>query len=149
MDAFQSGVDAMAQQCLALRLRVITRSVTGLYDDMLRPLGLTISQLSLLVAIMKMGEAKPTVLCEMFHMDASTLSRNVNRMRHHGWLSASPGKDGRTMLLSLTEQGRELLQSAIAAWRIAQERAADLLGQEGVSLLHNLTGSLDRVVKGE
>jgi DNA-binding MarR family transcriptional regulator len=145
LDAFRSGVDTIAAQCIASRLRVLNRFVTNIYDEALRPLGLKISQLSLLVAIAKMGEAKPAVLSEMFHMDASTLSRNVDRMRQRGWLAASPGEDARTVLLRLTKPGEELLQSAITAWHTAQERVTELLGQEGVSLLHALTGSLDRI----
>jgi len=144
LDAFQSGVDAIAEQCIALRLRVLNRIVTNIYDEALRPLGLKNSQLSLLVAIAKMGEARPAVLSEMFHMDASTLSRNVDRMRQRGWLAASPGEDGRTVLLSLTKPGQDLLQSAIVAWRTAQERATALLGQEGIDMLHQLMRSLER-----
>jgi DNA-binding MarR family transcriptional regulator len=146
-DAFRSGVDTIAEQCIGSRLRALNRFVTNIYDEALRPLGLKISQLNLLVAIAKMGEAKPAVLSELFHMDASTLSRNVDRMRQRGWITVSPGEDGRTVLLSLTKPGQELLQSAIAAWHTAQEQATDLLGQEGVSWLHELTCSLDRLEK--
>ena len=142
LDVFRSGVDTIAEQCIALRLRMLNRFVTNIYDEALRPLGLKISQLSLLVAITKMGEAKPAVLSEMFHMDASTLSRNVDRMRQRGWLAASPGEDGRTVLLRVTKPGEELLQSAITAWQTAQERATELLGREGVTTLHELTRSL-------
>src|SRR5579871_3332599 len=146
-DAFQSGLDAIAEQCIASRLRLLNRFVTGIYDDALRPLGLKNGQLSLLVAIAKMGEAKPAVLCEMFHMDASTLSRNVDRMRQRGWITASPGEDGRTVLLSLTQPGEELLRSAITAWQVAQKRATELLGPEGVAMLQELKRSLDRIEK--
>ena len=68
LDAFRYGVDMIAEQCIASRLRVLNRFVTNIYDEALRPLGLKISQLNLLVAIAKMGEAKPTVLCEMLHL---------------------------------------------------------------------------------
>ena len=145
LDLFRSEVDTIAEQCIASRLRVLNRIVTNIYDEALRPLGLKISQLNLLVAIAKMGEAKPAVLSEMFHMDASTLSRNVDRMRQRGWLAVSPGEDGRTVLLRLTKPGEELLQSAIIAWQTAQERVTELLGQEGVSMLHVLTRSLGPV----
>jgi DNA-binding MarR family transcriptional regulator len=84
----------------------------------------------------------------MFYMDASTLSRNVDRMRQRGWLAASPGEDGRTVLLRLTKSGEELLQSAITAWHTAQERATALLGQTGVSMLHELTHSRG-LIEGE
>ena len=112
------------------------------------PFGLKITQLNTLVAIAKMGEAKPTLLSEILHMDVSTLSRNVDRMRQRGWLTANPGEDGRMVLLSLTQQGQELLQSATAAWQTAQEQATELLGPEGVAMLHQLTRSLGRAERG-
>ena len=69
-------------------------------------------------------------------------------MRQRGWLSANPGEDGRIVLLSLTQQGQELLQSATAAWQAAQEQATELLGPEGIDMLHQLTRSLDRAERG-
>lgn len=144
-DAFRSEIDTIAQECIASRLRALNRFVTNIYDEALRPLGLKASQHNLLVAIAKMGEAKPAVLSKMFHMDASTLSRNVERMRQRGWVAASPGEDGRTVLLSLTGPGQELLQRATAGWRAAQKEITDLLGQEGVSMLHALTRCVERI----
>jgi len=144
-DAFRSGLDTIAEQCIGSRLRVVNRIVTNIYDESLHPLGLKVGQLNILVAIAKMGEAKPAVLSEMFHLDASTLSRNVDRMRRRGWLTATQGEDGRTVLLSLTQPGEELLKTAITAWQTAQERAAELLGPEGVAMLHELSRSLGRI----
>ncbi|MEP6755350.1 MAG: MarR family winged helix-turn-helix transcriptional regulator [Chthonomonadales bacterium] len=106
------------------------------------PFGLKITQLNTLVAIAKMREVKLTLLSEILHMDVSTLSRNVDRMRQRGWITANSGEDGRIILLSLTEPGQELLQSATAAWQSAQEQVTLLLGLDGVAMLHQLTRSL-------
>ena len=43
------AIDAIARTCIAVRLRLLNRVVTNLYDDALRPLGLKVSQLNLLV----------------------------------------------------------------------------------------------------
>ena len=145
MDTFQSEVDTIAQHCIASRLRVLNRIVTNIYDEALRPFGLKVSQHNILVAVAKMGTAQPSVLSEIIHIDISTLSRNVDRMRQRGWLTASPGEDGRTVMLSLTQQGEELLHSVMPAWRKAQEQATELMGQEEVSRLYELTRSLDRI----
>ena len=56
---FVRSVDAIARSCIAVRLRLLNRVVTNLYDDALRPLGLKVSQLNLLVVTAKLGLARP------------------------------------------------------------------------------------------
>jgi hypothetical protein len=111
------AIDAIARTCIAVRLRLLNRVVTNLYDDALRPLGLKVSQLNLL------------------QLDTSTLSRNVERMRAKGWLEVVPGEDARPQPFRLTAQGRRLLEKAVPAWEEAQGKATALLGDEGLALL--------------
>jgi DNA-binding MarR family transcriptional regulator len=136
------AIDAMARACIALRLRLLNRVVTNLYDDALRPLGLKVSQLNLLVATAKLGLAQPTKVCEVLQLDASTLSRNVERMRAKGWLEVVPGADARMQAFRLTTQGRRLLEWAVPAWERAQQQAGELLGVDGVALLTRTAGEL-------
>src|SRR5262245_16591109 len=128
-------IDAIARDCLAVRLRLLNRVVTNLYDDALRPLGLKVSQLNLLVVTAKLGLAQPTKVCDLLQLDPSTLSRNVERMRAKGWLEVVPGEDARTQPFRLTAQGKRLLERAVPAWEEAQGRATELLGEDGVALL--------------
>jgi DNA-binding MarR family transcriptional regulator len=129
------AVDAMANECIGGRLRVLNRVVTKLYDDALRPLGLKGSQLNVLVAAAKLGLARPAVVCGVLQMDASTLSRNVERMRAKGWLEVVPGEDARAQPFRLTARGKALLGRAVSAWERAQRAAGELLGRDGVALL--------------
>src|SRR5262249_29663577 len=46
------------------------------------------SQLNILTVTGKLGLARPARVCEILQLDTSTLSRNVERMRAQGWLSA-------------------------------------------------------------
>lgn len=130
-----SSIDAIARDCIAVRLRLLNRRVTNLYDDALRPIGLKVSQLNIMVVAAKLGLARPTDVCEMLQLDTSTLSRNVDRMRARGWLEIVPGEDARTQPFRLTAQGMKLLGRARPAWELAQKQAGELLGQEGVALL--------------
>ena len=127
--------DAIAQSCIAVRLRLLNRVITNLYDDALRPLGLKVSQVHILVVTAKLGVAQPGKVCELFRLDASTLSRNVERMRARGWLEVVPGEDARTQSFRLTAQGLRVLERAVPAWERAQQQAEKLLGEDGVALL--------------
>ena len=131
-DTAKISVEAIAEQCIAVRLRMLSRAVTRIYNQALRPYGLTTSQMNILVAISCLGEARQQDVCQALHLEKSTLSRDVARMRSQGWLDAISGEDGRTALLRITPAGRRLLEAAIPAWQQAQEQATALLGEREV-----------------
>src|SRR5258708_38758834 len=98
-------IDKLASECVAVRLRMLNRIVTNIYDDALRSLDLKVSQMNILVAAAKMGTARPPEVCEHLHLDVSTLRRNVERMKARGWLEGVPGEDGRSQPFSLPPPG--------------------------------------------
>ena len=133
-------IDEVAGECVAVRLRMLNRVVTNMYAEALRPLDLKVSQMNILVAAAKMGVARPAEVCDYLHLDVSTLSRNVDRMKARGWLEVVPGADGRAQPFQLTSQGRRLLEKAMPAWSEAQEQVTKVLGDRFVD-------QLDRAMK--
>ncbi|HXH10297.1 MAG TPA: MarR family transcriptional regulator [Alphaproteobacteria bacterium] len=134
-DTAKISADFIAQECLAVRLRLLTRAVTKLYNRALRPHGLTISQMNILVAVSHLGQVNQQRVCQALHLDKSTLSRDLARMRTQGWINAVPAADGRAALLRLTPAGRALLEQAFPAWQRAQEQARVLLGEMAAASL--------------
>jgi DNA-binding MarR family transcriptional regulator len=133
----QVMIDKIASECVAVRLRMLNRVVTNIYDDALRSLDLKVSQMNILVATAKIGTARPIEVCDHLHLDGSTLSRNVERMKARGWLEVVPDEDGRSQPFRLTAQGRKLLEKAIPAWREAQQQVKKVLGDRFVEQLNN------------
>jgi len=133
--ADRSAVDRMASECLAARVRILNRAITSVYDAALRPLGVKVSQMNILVVTAKLGVARPGQICDILQMDASTLSRNAERMVAQRWLEVVPGDDARTQPLQVTKQGMKLLERALPAWEQAQANARASLGEAGVTLL--------------
>ena len=76
------------------------------------------------------------------HLEKSTLSRDLERMRANGWVESLPGDDARTSLLRVTPAGRKLLEKSAPAWRQAQQEAEDLLGKEHSASLGRAAASL-------
>src|SRR5215208_5753151 len=134
-NATTSSIDTISRTCIAVRLRLLNRVVTNLYDDALRSLGLKVSQLNILVVTAKLGLARPARVCDILQLDASTLSRNVQPLQAHGWLEVVPDEDARAQPFRLTPQGKRLIEKAVPAWEQAQRRASELLGDEGIALL--------------
>lgn len=144
-ERMEAMIDKVASQCVAVRLRMLNRVVTNIYDDALRPLDLKVSQMNILVAAAKMGTARPIEVCEYLHLDVSTLSRNVERMKVRRWLEVVPDEDGRSQPFRLTAQGRKLLEKAMPAWREAQQQVKKVLGDGFVDQLNQV---MKRVSKG-
>lgn len=138
-DCKQAMIDKIAGECIAVRLRMLNRIITNIYDDALRPLDLKVSQMNILVAAGKMGTARPAEVCEHLHLDVSTLSRNVERMKARGWLEVIPDEDGRSQPFRLTPQGRRLLDKAVPAWSAAQQKVKTLLGDGILDQLNQAT----------
>ena len=138
-------IDKIASECVAVRLRMLNRVITNIYDDALRSLDLKVSQMNILVAAAKMGTARPIEVCEHLHLDVSTLSRNVERMKARGWLEVVADEDGRSQPFRLTAQGRKLLEKAIPAWSEAQQQVKKALGD---GFAEQLNQAMKRVSKG-
>jgi len=138
----QAIIDKIAGECVAVRLRMLNRIISNVYDDALRPLELKVSQMNILVAAAKMGTARPLEVCEYLHLDVSTLSRNVERMKARGWLEVVPDEDGRSQPFQLTPQGHKLLEKAVPAWNEAQQQVTRVLGD---GFVHQLNRAVKRV----
>ncbi len=127
-----SVADRIAAECLAGRVRLLGRAITGIYDDALRPLGITAGQLNTLVFIAMKGPVAPGVLARRLSMEKSTVSRNLDRMRQHGWVKVSPGASGNTRLVEIRAKGHSMIKRAHSCWSKAQTRAEHLLGTRGM-----------------
>lgn len=115
-------------ECTAYRLRIINRAISKLYDDALRPYELRVAQLNTLVAVMEAEGLTPNELSVRMHMDASTVSRNVERMCNSGWLKLVDIDDARSHEIQITEKGMRLIADVAPAWEAAQREAEELLG---------------------
>src|SRR3954451_20398220 len=134
--------EVIAAECIAVRVRALNRAITALYDEALRPHGLRVGQLNLLVAVARMGTARPGDLCRFLRMDKSTLSRDVELMRRNGWLEVDDSGDRRARPLRISAEGRALLEGVVPAWRQAQERADAMLGVEATSAIRRAVDGL-------
>jgi DNA-binding MarR family transcriptional regulator len=100
------------------------------------------SQLNILVAAGKLGLARPAEICERLHLDTSTLSRNVERMRAKGWFEVVGDVDGRAQPFRLTLKGHKLVEKAKPRWDEAQKQVRKLLGNETVQTIVDAVGEL-------
>ncbi len=134
----QPAADQIAAECIAVRVRLLNRTITAIYDDALRPLGLTAGQLNILVVVARRAPVSPGDIARCLHMDKSTVSRNIDRMREHGWVAVQTGTTGRDQLIELRAKGRRLLDRSLPRWEDAQARARAVLGQRGAESIQRI-----------
>jgi DNA-binding MarR family transcriptional regulator len=133
-----TAADRIAGECLAVRVRLLNRTITAIYDDALRPLGLTAGQLNILVLITKRGPVSPGDVARRLNMEKSTVSRNIERMRKNGWLTVTLAESGRGQQLLLSKKGKTLLARSVPAWEEAQTSARAVLGRRGADSIHRV-----------
>lgn len=125
----------MAAECLGARVRMLSRTVTHLYDQAFRPLGVKAAQMNVLVVVAKLGPISPGEVGRKLCMEKSTLSRNVERMRARGWLEVLAGGDDRSHRLRISAKGKRLVARAAPLWGVAQRQTRALLGKDGAESL--------------
>lgn len=128
----------VAADCIAYRVRLLSRVITGIYDRALLPLGLKVNQANILTMLSLTEQASSADIARVLLMDKSTVSRTVDRMKKNGWISISSLGDGASQVITVTPQGRELLAKAHTQWEKAQKQAAELLGEEGVAAVRKI-----------
>lgn len=129
--------------CMIARTRLISRVITNIFDEELRPLGLQSSQHTLLGSIMRMGSATRAEIGRANHLDRSTLTRNLQVMMDAGWIEeVADQAHGRQRPLRLSRAGENLLFSSTAAWRAGQARAAKVLGEAGMSAIKQVADDI-------
>ena len=119
----------IADDCIGVRVRMLNRVVTRMYDDLLRPHGVRFSQMNILTVVSLQQPIQPSEVGKILAIEKSTLSRNLRLMEQNGWIASSPAANGNGQLFTLTAEGRSLYRKAARAWQQAQSRLSDLWGK--------------------
>jgi DNA-binding MarR family transcriptional regulator len=114
--------------CVCSTLRMVTRAVTQLYDDVLRPSGLRVTQFSILATLARLGEANLRQLGDVLGIDQTTLTRSLTLLERDGVIERVPHPDGRIKAMRLTAKGRRALEVARPLWAQAQDQVLRELG---------------------
>ncbi|MGC2618322.1 MAG: hypothetical protein WA414_04720 [Acidobacteriaceae bacterium] len=117
-----------ASMCACASLRRSSRAVCHLYDLVLAPTGLKLTQFIMLHVIGEAGEIAHCELARHFVASEETFSRRLASARRAGWVEMKLGERNRRVYC-LTDRGRALLQAATPYWQRAQARMRRELGE--------------------
>jgi len=138
--------EAAATTCLATRVRQLSRIITRVYDDAMRPLGITASQYTLLAQLAARDDITAVEIGHELDIEKSTLSRNLKRLLVLGHIIMDPPAGRRGRGLHLTTKGQAIIQDAYPIWRAAQDRAVSAMGPNTRELLDGLLTQAEKLV---
>lgn len=116
--------------CMGLHIRRASRILTQAYDAALRPIGLELNQLTLLVAIHLFETVPITQLAQELFADQTTVTRNIKLLEKRRLVAINSGKDRRIKLVSLTAEGQAILSQALPVWEQVQAELMQHFGEQ-------------------
>lgn len=145
-----AAIREVGRRCACFNLRRVTRAVTQVYDEYLRPTGLRVTQFTVLVALRNLNQSTINQLADKLVVDRTTLTRNLRPLEDSGLVRTRPGEDRRVREIFLTPAGEEKLQEALPLWREAQGQMRKALGRDRLErLLSDLSTTLHVVRERE
>ena len=118
------------EHCLCLAAQSAARTLARLFDDALRPVGLTSGQFSLLMSLNSPEPPTLGSLSSVLAMDRTTLTANLKPLERRGLVTAAvDSEDRRVRRLSLSKSGRATLRAAVPIWRRTHAKVEAQLGQ--------------------
>ena len=123
--------------CTCGSLRRASRRLTQFYDAALAPVGIRLTQYSILSELERRASDGPVsmhVLADAMVMDRSTVGHNLRPMQREALLVLTLAKDDkRKRHVELTRKGRATLRRARVLWRRAENRVDEVFGRKPVA----------------
>lgn len=120
----------LLEDCACFQLRMASRAVTRLFDEILEPSGLRATQFSILAAIDEMGALTVKALAASLVMDSSTVVRNLKPLERSRMIVILTDTDRRRKIVQLTLEGAIKLAAALPLWHKAQDGLRNLVGDD-------------------
>jgi DNA-binding MarR family transcriptional regulator len=115
--------------CLCLHVQRAARALARRYDEVLRPIGLTSGQFSLLMSLNRPEPPNIAQVAALLAMDRTTLTANLKPLERRGLVQVGKSEtDKRQRVLLLTSAGRSVLSAAVPIWQRTHDLIERTLG---------------------
>jgi DNA-binding MarR family transcriptional regulator len=136
-DTNNSDRNSPETYCVAGRLRMLARVVTGRYNDAFVSEGVTFAQAGLLMRIFAQPGVRQAELSKLLQIEKSAMSRDVQLLQKNGWLT-----DNLRNGLFLTEEGRALAKRCHKIWKVLNEQIRLELGSDALDGLTTFSANV-------
>ena len=127
------------EDCNCFAVRSAARRVTQFYDQFLAPIGLRVTQFSILAKLKRRGPLAINALSDEMVMDRTTLGRAIQPLERDELIRVETApSDRRAKEIHLTKAGEQRLHGAHEAWARAQARFEGVFGSKRAADLRTL-----------
>lgn len=116
--------------CPAFNIRAASRVITQLFDEILKPTGLQITQFAVLVGVVSLDSPSINQLAKGLVMDRTTLTRNLKPLEKEGLIKITSGDDKRNHFVKITPKGKSAMEKTLPYWEKARTVVSEEFGQK-------------------
>lgn len=128
--------------CYCVNLRRAANRITEQYNEALAPVGITVTQYSILAFLYGMSGCSVSQLAQKLHLEKSTLVRNLQPLFEKNYIEDLSTEKSRSKELQITVLGNQLLFQAKPLWKKSQKNLQQKMGGKNIDLLMELIQQL-------
>lgn len=139
-----SQIEKKKAKCYCINIRRAANAVTAYYDNILKPLDITITQYSMLSSIYTLKACNTSDLAAHMGLDRTSMVRNLKVLVKKELVVVTV-ENQRKKTNSLSKTGKDTLEKARSLWDNAQKEIDEYLGAENIQKLLEITQKLEEL----
>ena len=139
-----SQIEKKKTRCYCINIRRAANAVTAYYDNILKPLDITVTQYSMLSSIHTLKACNTSDLAAHMGVDRTSMVRNLKVLVKKELVIVTV-ENQRKKTNSLSEKGKKVLEEGRSLWDNAQKELDNYLGDENIKKLLEIAQKLEEL----
>lgn len=132
--------------CNCTNIRRASRALTLLYDKLLEPSGLKVTQYSLLRNLNHLGPITMNEFSRAMRLERTTLVRNLKLLENAGLIRIIPTATSQANQIFITDSGIHALEIALPYWQQAQRSTKELFTEEEFMVFRGALQKIESII---
>ncbi|MDK2062631.1 MarR family winged helix-turn-helix transcriptional regulator [Aliarcobacter butzleri] len=129
--------------CHCTNMRQISRKITNIYDEFLKPSNLNVTQYSLLSNLKRVQPIKMNDFSKIVKLDRTTLVRNLKPLINLSLIEIKSIDKSKAQLLELSQKGIELQNEGYKYWQKAQEYIEQTINHAELEIFYTIVKKME------
>ncbi|MCT7581933.1 MarR family winged helix-turn-helix transcriptional regulator [Aliarcobacter butzleri] len=129
--------------CHCTNMRQISRKITNIYDEFLKPSNLNVTQYSLLSNLKRVQPIKMNDFSKVVKLDRTTLVRNLKPLINLSLIEIKSIDKSKAQLLELSQKGIELQNEGYKYWQKAQEYIEQTIKHAELEIFYTIVKKME------
>ncbi|WP_151944209.1 MarR family winged helix-turn-helix transcriptional regulator [Aliarcobacter butzleri] len=129
--------------CHCTNMRQISRKITNIYDEFLKPSNLNVTQYSLLSNLKRVQPIKMNDFSKVVKLDRTTLVRNLKPLINLSLIEIKSIDKSKAQLLELSQKGIELQNEGYKYWQKAQQYIEQTINHAELEIFYTIVKKME------